>query len=216
MATPVDILQEEDEKMMERRLKERNIISGLDTSSKKKMSKEFKKMAKDMSLRLQVMREKMEGQARALNRQANAGDGSSAAADQAIREKGVEEMVEMAKETSAIQKVLQISIEEGADTARGFNEEQFSFSLSEKDRKEIQKIKKRKEEKKKKKKNKKQKFDQAGPSRGAGRGFGGVTCFNCGKPNHIAKFCKSKVTTGKRKREDSDSSDSSDSSSEES
>ena len=94
MATPVDILQKEDEKMMERRLKERNIISGLDTSSKKKMSKEFKKMAKDMSLRLQVMREKMEGQARALNRQANAADGSSAAADQAIREKGVEEMVE--------------------------------------------------------------------------------------------------------------------------
>ena len=110
-----DFRAETNDQLMERRVKERSLIAGLEASSKKRAVKEFKKMSKDLNMRLQIQKEKMETSVRALEKQGNAADGTGAEADKAIRESCVKDMVEVIGESSEIQKVLQISIEEGAD-----------------------------------------------------------------------------------------------------
>ena len=150
-----DFLTETDEKLLERRMKERSLITGLDVSSKKKKAKEFKKLAKDLAMRVQLSKEKVEGSIRQMEKQTNTADAANVAQDKVIKDACVKELVEVVAEASEIQKTLQIAIEEGADTARSFNEENFSFSLSEKDRKDVAKIKRRNEEKRKEKRKKK-------------------------------------------------------------
>ena len=53
-----DFLAESNDQLMERRVKERSLIAGLETTSKKGSVKEFKKMSKDLNMRLQIQKEK--------------------------------------------------------------------------------------------------------------------------------------------------------------
>ena len=83
------------------------------------------------------------------------GDAAAVNQNTVIKDNCVKELVDVVAEACEIQKILQIEIEEGAGIARGFNEEQFSFSMSEKYRKEVQKVKKRKKRKKRRKRGRK-------------------------------------------------------------
>ena len=115
----VAFLEEEEAKLHERRLKERSNIQGLEVHGKSK-EKEYKMMIKEMCL--------VELSLRALNKQEN--DGTIAAADNCIRD-----LTEVVKSMAHMQKIQHIAVEEGASTARGFQEGKFSFSLTENDAK---------------------------------------------------------------------------------
>ena len=119
-------LEEEEAKLHERRLKEHSNIQGLEVHGKSK-EKEYKMMIKEMCL--------VELSLRALNKQEN--DGTIATADNRIRD--LTEVV--MKSMAHMQKIQHIAVEEGASTARGFQEGKLSFSLTENDAKEEKKKK---------------------------------------------------------------------------
>ena len=172
-------MEEEEAKLHERRLKEPSNIQGLEVHGKSK-EKEYKMMIKEMCL--------VELSLRALNKQEN--DGTIAAADNCIRD-----LTEVVKSMAHMQKIQHIAVEEGASTARGFQEGKFSFSLTENDAKE---------EKKKKKKKKKCEREEADWSESF-RGRGGANrCYNCDEVGHFSRDCprngSSKSKVGKRKK----------------
>ena len=84
------------------------------------------------------MSRRVEFSLRALNKQEN--DGTIATADNCIRD--LTEVV--MKSMAHMQKIQHIAVEEGASTARGFQEGKFSFSLTENDTMGAKKKKKKK------------------------------------------------------------------------
>ena len=141
------------------------------------------------------MSRRVEFSLRALNKQEN--DGTIATADNCIRD--LTEVV--MKSMAHMQKIQHIAVEEGASTARGFQEGKFSFSLTENDAKE--------EKKKKKKKCEREEADWSESFRGRG---GANRCYNCDEVGHFSRDCprngSSKSKVGKRKKKSSESSSS--------
>ena len=83
-----DFLTESNEKVMERRMKERGLILGLDVSAKKKKEKESNKISKDLAMRIQL-----EGTVRQMGKQTNRVVEAEAANDKTIKENCVKELV---------------------------------------------------------------------------------------------------------------------------
>ena len=153
------ILDEEEVKLQERRLKERITIQGLEVHGKSE-EKEYKMMTKEMCLGEQLVKEKLETSLRALNKMELKNDGTTAGADKEVKENCMKELTEVVQKISQMQKVQQIAVEEGAAVAREFQEGKFSFSLTESETKEVKKLKKKQEEKEKKEKRKKKKRER--------------------------------------------------------
>ena len=140
------------------------------------------------------MSRRVEFSLRALNKQEN--DGTIATADNCIRD--LTEVV--MKSMAHMQKIQHIAVEEGASTARGFQEGKFSFSLTENDAKE---------EKRRRRSAKEKRLIGWSPS-GAEEEQTGVTTVmrSVISPGIAPEKGSSKSKVGKRKKKSSESSSS--------
>ena len=202
------LVDKDETKALERRMKERSAINNLDAPTKK----ESRKLVKELSLRLQMAKEKLEDGTKNVNKMGLIQ--TSLASDKTVKENSVKVMAETVDEINEIQKVCALAVAEGSGVASGFQEGKCSFTLSEKERKEVKKVKEERKKKKKKKSKKKEEEKPVYSYRGRGRGGGAggaLTCYNCGKNGHISRFCPGSANVGKRKRDDSSDSDTDDS-----
>ena len=92
MADMPTFVTEEEDKLQERILREREMISGIKVETKKKSLKEYKKMGRDISLRIQASREKIERSMRDLNKQTHAANGNGAEIDKERKVKCIKEI----------------------------------------------------------------------------------------------------------------------------
>ena len=118
-------------KALERRMKERSAINNLDAPTKK----ESRKLVKELSLRLQMAKEKLEDGTKNVNKMGLIQ--TSLASDKTVKENGVKVMAETVDEINEIQKVCSLAVAEGSGVASDFQEGKCSFTLSEKERKEV-------------------------------------------------------------------------------
>ena len=85
-------------------------------------------MAKELSLRIQRAKEKLEDGAKKLNRQVL--DQQSLASDKTVNKNSVQEIAECVEEVTEIQKVLALAVEEGSGVAADFLEGKCSFIMT--------------------------------------------------------------------------------------
>ena len=137
------VLGESEAEALKRRMKERSAITSLDAPAKK----ENKRLCKELSLRFQRAKEKLEDGTKKLDKQVLSQQ--SLASDKTVKEDSVQSMVECVDEFTEIQKVLALAVEEGSGVAADFQEGKCSFTLTAEELKEVKKAKERRKKKKK-------------------------------------------------------------------